>query len=68
MNKLKLLLFTVLLATAISAQNGYDIGALAADFNLENIDGSFVSLSDFNESKGFIVVFTCNTCPYAVAY
>ena len=68
MNKLKLLLFTMLLATAISAQNGYDIGALAADFNLENIDGSFVSLSDFNESKGFIVVFTCNTCPYAVAY
>lgn len=68
MNKLKLLLFTVLLATAISAQNGYDIGALAADFNLENIDGSFVSLSDFSESKGFIVVFTCNTCPYAVAY
>jgi peroxiredoxin len=64
MNKLKLLLFT----TAISAQNGYDIGALAADFNLENIDGSFVSLSDFSESKGFIVVFTCNTCPYAVAY
>jgi peroxiredoxin len=68
MNKLKLLLFTILLATAISAQNGYDIGALAADFNLENIDGSFVSLSDFSESKGFIVVFTCNTCPYAVAY
>lgn len=65
MNKLKLLLFTMLLATAISAQNGYDIGALAADFNLENIDGSFVSLSDFSESKGFIVVFTCNTCPYA---
>lgn len=68
MNKLKLLLFTMLLATAISAQNGYDIGASAADFNLENIDGSFVSLSDFSESKGFIVVFTCNTCPYAVAY
>lgn len=58
----------MLLATAISAQNGYDIGALAADFNLENINGSFVSLSDFSESKGFIVVFTCNTCPYAVAY
>ena len=26
------------------------------------------SLSDFKEAKGFIVVFTCNTCPYAVAY
>mgnify|MGYP000229936345 CR=1 FL=1 len=26
-----------------------------------------VSLADFNEAKGFIVIFTCNTCPYAVA-
>ncbi len=26
-----------------------------------------VSLSDFKDAKGFIVVFTCNTCPYSVA-
>lgn len=47
---------------------GYDIGDIATDFSLENIDGKMVSLSDFKEAKGFIVVFTCNTCPYAVAY
>jgi len=27
-----------------------------------------VSLADFKDAKGFIVTFTCNTCPYAVAY
>ncbi|MBR9847493.1 MAG: thioredoxin family protein, partial [Algicola sp.] len=37
-------------------------------FELENIDGKTVSLSDFKAAKGFIVIFTCNTCPYAVAY
>lgn len=52
----------------LTAQNGYDIGDFATDFKLENIDNNFVSLSDFESAKGFIVIFTCNTCPYAVAY
>jgi peroxiredoxin len=47
---------------------GYKVGDVAADFKLENIDGNMVSLADFKEAKGFIVTFTCNTCPYAVAY
>jgi len=47
---------------------GYNIGDMATDFNLENIDGNMVSLSDYKDAKGFIVTFTCNTCPYAVAY
>ena len=38
------------------------------DFELENIDGKMVSMKDFKDAKGFIIVFTCNTCPYAVAY
>ncbi|MEM7036253.1 MAG: thioredoxin family protein [Bacteroidota bacterium] len=38
------------------------------DFNLLNVDGKFVSLSDQTETDGFVVVFTCNHCPYAVAY
>jgi len=47
---------------------GYNVGDMATDFNLENIDGNMVSLSDYKDAKGFIVTFTCNTCPYAVAY
>jgi peroxiredoxin len=62
-----LLFFTVAFSPIIH-DKGYDIGDVATDFKLENIDGNFVSLSDFKQAKGFIVVFTCNTCPYAVAY
>jgi len=50
------------------APNGYDVGDIATDFSLENIDGKMVSMADYKDAKGFIVIFTCNTCPSAVAY
>ena len=73
MKKLKLLAVMVLVFslsafTNKTDDNGYKIGDFATDFSLENIDGKMVSLSDFKKAEGFIVVFTCNTCPYAVAY
>lgn len=46
---------------------GYEVGDEATDFSLKNIDGKTVSLADYTEAKGFVVVFTCNTCPFAVA-
>lgn len=58
----------VLFSVGLNAQKGYDIGDSATDFKLKNIDNTFVSLSDFKDAKGFILIFTCNTCPYAVAY
>lgn len=48
--------------------DGYEIGDYAADFSLRNVDGKMVSLSDYKDAKGFLVIFTCNTCPYSVAY
>ncbi|GAB4157801.1 MAG: hypothetical protein Tsb0033_10170 [Winogradskyella sp.] len=72
MNTLKVLavmvLTTVFSAFIITDTDGYKIGDVATDFRLENIDGNMVSLSDYDNAKGFIVIFTCNTCPYAVAY
>jgi peroxiredoxin len=47
---------------------GYKIGDVVSDFNLKNVDGQMVSLSDYKDAKGFIVAFTCNTCPFAQAY
>ncbi|MDT0622896.1 thioredoxin family protein [Croceitalea vernalis] len=47
---------------------GYKVGDVASDFSLKNINGEMISLSDYNQAKGFLVIFTCNTCPYAVAY
>lgn len=46
----------------------YKIGDVAKDFKLKNIDEKYVSLADYKDSKGFIVIFTCNHCPYAKAY
>lgn len=36
------------------------------DFHLQNVDESFVSLKDFPEAKGFIIIFSCNHCPYVI--
>lgn len=51
----------------LSAQ-GYSVGSVAEDFRLKNVDDKMVSLADFKSAKGFIVVFTCNTCPVAKDY
>lgn len=59
---------TMALVSVPKSENGYEIGDAATDFKLKNIDNKMVSLSDFKEAKGFIVVFTCNHCPYAIAY
>ncbi|WP_420321887.1 thioredoxin family protein [Flagellimonas sp.] len=51
-----------------SEDEGYGIGDIATDFSLKNVDGKIVSLSDYDKAKGFLVIFTCNGCPYSVAY
>ena len=67
--KLKSFLITIsLFAASLAYAGGYSIGDKATDFNLKNIDQKFVSLSNYSDAKGFVVVFTCNGCPYAQAY
>lgn len=38
------------------------------DFSLMNVNGKRVSLKDYPNAKGFILVFTCNHCPFAKLY
>lgn len=47
---------------------GLHVGDKAPDFRLQNIDGTFKSLDSYADAKGFVVVFTCNHCPFAVMY
>lgn len=70
------LLKTILLFVAVgfltaftlkSKESGYKIGDVIEDFSLKNIDDTMVSLSNYNKAKGYILIFTCNTCPYSVA-
>jgi peroxiredoxin len=68
---MKTILLTLLIsALAFSAAHaqGYEVGDKAMDFKLKNVDGKHLSMADFPDAKGFIVIFTCNHCPYAVAY
>jgi peroxiredoxin len=57
-------IFSIVLITQSFAQN--DTASL--DFYLKNIDGNSVSLNDFPNAKGFIIIFTCNHCPFAKLY
>jgi len=70
MIKKEILLTGLLLVVFVThaGVNGLRIGDKAPDFSLKDIDGDNVSLSDYRDVKGFIIVFTCNTCPYAKAY
>jgi peroxiredoxin len=60
--------FVFNLILTIGFAQGYSVGDEAADFKLKNVDGKFVSLADFKDAEGFILIFTCNHCPYAIAY
>ena len=49
------------------AEGQLAIGQPAPDFKLTNVDGSVVSLSDFQgKVKALCVVFWCNHCPYVI--
>jgi len=54
-------------AFKFKVDKGYKVGDVIEDFTLINIDDTMVSLSDYKKAKGFIIIFTCNMCPYSVA-
>lgn len=66
--KLFPMLAILILATSSLIGQGYKIGDVAEDFTLKNVDGKMVSMADYADAKGFIVIFTCNHCPYSIAY
>jgi|SRR5690606_33793230 peroxiredoxin len=68
LGNLILALVTVTLVSWVPPVEAYKVGDQASDFKLKNIDGSMVSLADYKNVNGYIVIFTCNTCPYAVMY
>lgn len=65
-----LLFVSVIFATAFTSNvpTAYKIGDTATDFKLKSVDGKMYSMSDYKSAKGFIVVFTCNHCPFAKKY
>jgi len=77
MPKLLLILLSAVAAIGLSTmfaftnpeESGYKVGDVVTDFSLQNVeDDSWVSLSSYGDVKGYIIAFTCNTCPYAQMY
>tara|TARA_B100000809_G_C14887530_1_gene441490 strand:+ start:478 stop:690 length:213 start_codon:yes stop_codon:yes gene_type:complete len=44
------------LAFTVKTEKGYKVGDTIEDFTLKNIDNKMVSLSDYKEAKGFIII------------
>lgn len=42
------------------------LGTAAPEFSLPNVDGTTVSLANFSDKKGLLVIFMCNHCPFVV--
>lgn len=69
---MKKLIFTLILISSVCLQSYGQgsclIGDIAQDFSLLGTDNKMHSLADYPKAKGFIIIFTCNHCPFSVAY
>jgi len=65
---INLSLAVAFVALASFTEGGYKVGDKAADFSLKNVNSKMVSMADYKDAKGIIVVFTCNHCPFAIKY
>jgi peroxiredoxin len=68
MKQISIFIFGILLSASAVLAGGYEVGDKASDFSLKNVDEKMVSMADFQDAKGFIVIFTCNHCPYSKKY
>src|SRR3954471_22970337 len=68
MKKLVFLSVAFLILSSFAPESGYKVGDKASDFKLMNVNDKMVSLADYKDAKGFIVVFTCNHCPFSIKY
>lgn len=62
------ILSTLVLSSLYLNAQPITVGSEAPYFSLKNVDGSTVSLSDYANEKGVMVIFSCNPCPYVIAY
>jgi len=63
-----LFLCSIFLFSFQNQSNHYEPESTVVDFSLKNTNGKMVSLSSLKKTKGAIIIFTCNHCPYSKAY
>src|SRR4051794_21552100 len=65
---LSIALLSLILCSSKSGKRPSALGKEIPNFSLRNVDGKTLSLNDNKNAKGYIVVFTCNHCPFAKLY
>lgn len=68
MKQLLCALFALAALSFTTLGDGLKVGDKAPDFKLKNVDGTMKSLADYGDVNGYIIVFTCNHCPYSKFY
>ena len=78
--KTKSILFTLAIAATLAASYAFIAGdekyemlgigqkAPKADVKMTDISGKQVSLNDIKKQNGLLVIFSCNTCPFVLAW
>lgn len=51
---------------AVTASKMLALGHKAASFSLPDTEGNIISLDNYKDSKGLVVAFICNHCPYVI--
>ncbi|MSP19764.1 MAG: thioredoxin family protein [Bdellovibrionales bacterium] len=51
---------------ALTPSTMLQLGTPAPEFNLPDTEGRIISLNSYPKSKGYLVMFICNHCPYVV--
>ena len=61
---------TAAMAGDMMAKGPIAIGSTApmADAKLKNVDGNMLSIADAKGAKGTLVLFSCNHCPFVIAW
>jgi peroxiredoxin len=69
MKKVLVFFYCVAIVIVFCSYTFVDKSKVISNFKLKSATtNSWVSLSDYNAVKGFIIVFTCNKCPMAKFY
>ena len=66
-----ILLIAISTSTFANSKTGkLEIGdkAVLTDVKMEDISGAKISIDDAKKSNGILVLFSCNTCPFAKGY
>lgn len=54
--------------SSVADSKGYGVGDKVANFSLKSVSGKMISMNTDATIKGYILVFTCNHCPFSKAY